>query len=231
MKKLFVRFNRVRLRNEEWFNFYTEFKTTVEEFTPEALNIEELFAVFLILYAGADEALEKIAKSGYTEVMSQLDAVRDGVFRGLADSVKAALNHFDVLKRKAAANLMILFDHYGNLAAKPYDEQTSGTYNFLQEFRGKYAADVETLGLAEWGDELERSNIEFSNAVAERNKETAGKTELKMVDVRKETDRCYLDILERIESLALINGEESFKPFIKLMNVNITRYKNLIGRR
>lgn len=231
MKKLFIRFNRHNLRNEEWFSFYTEFKNTVEEFTPGALNIEELFAVFLILYAGADEALEKILKSGFTEVMSLLDATRDSVFRGLADTVKSALNHYEPLKRKAAANLMILFNHYGNLAAKPDTEETSGIYNFLQELRGKYTADIQTLGLNGWVDELERSNIEFSDAVTERSKESAGKTELIMVNVRKETDRCYLDIIERIESLALINGQEDFKPFIKLMNVIITRYKNLIGRR
>lgn len=231
MKRLFIRFDRSKQRNEEWFNFYTEFKKAVEEFLPGVLNIEELFAVFLTLYAMADEALEKIRKSGFTEVMSVLDADRDGKFRGLADSVKSALNHFDSLKRKAAANLTILFDHYGNLAAKPYDEETGGIYNFLQELREKYAADMETLGLMEWANELERSNIEFSNAVTERSKETAGKTELIMVDVRKQTDRCYVDILERIEALALINGEENFKPFIKFLNAISTRYKNRLNRR
>ncbi|MDR1601347.1 MAG: hypothetical protein LBS42_02845, partial [Tannerella sp.] len=54
------------LRHEEWFQFYTEFKTLAGQYTPSALNIDVLFVTFVTLYAGADEALEIIRKSATT---------------------------------------------------------------------------------------------------------------------------------------------------------------------
>jgi hypothetical protein len=37
------------LRNEEWFQLYTEFKALVLKYDPATLNIEALFARFLAL--------------------------------------------------------------------------------------------------------------------------------------------------------------------------------------
>ncbi|MDR0845562.1 MAG: hypothetical protein LBN71_10090, partial [Tannerella sp.] len=61
MKIKRIKFN--RLRNEEWFNLHTEFKTFVEQVTPEALYSDELFAVFLSFSGNADDLLELIRKS------------------------------------------------------------------------------------------------------------------------------------------------------------------------
>ncbi|MDR0681302.1 MAG: hypothetical protein LBG15_05570, partial [Dysgonamonadaceae bacterium] len=52
-----------KLRNEEWFNFFTEFKTFVEETFPEVTDIEKLFLVFVGFYTMADDTLEQIRKS------------------------------------------------------------------------------------------------------------------------------------------------------------------------
>jgi hypothetical protein len=40
-----LRIKLIRLRNEEWFNFFTEFKTFVTQSTPQALNIEALMLI------------------------------------------------------------------------------------------------------------------------------------------------------------------------------------------
>jgi hypothetical protein len=220
-----------RLRNEEWFNFFTEFKTFVEQTSPQKLNVEELFAVFLTLYGQADETLEKIAKSAYTSVMVRLDEARDSTFRGLDEAVKSAAHHYDPLRRQAAETLEPLFAHYGNLAAKPYNEETSGIHNFIQELRGKYAEAVARLDLTGWVDELERNNNDFESAVLERNQETAGQSDLRMLDIRRQTDRCYLDIVERIEAQILLMGDTAFAAFVKTLNANIDRYISLIKRR
>jgi hypothetical protein len=219
------------LRNEEWFNFFTEFKTFVEEITAEVLDIAALFGVFLSFYRQADDTLEQIRKSNYTSLIEQKDDVRDNTFRGLNDAVHSALRHYDATKRAVAENLITLFEHYSDLADRPYNEETASIYNFIQELREKYASDMATLDLTGWVDELERNNTDFEKTVLDRNKEYAGKTELKMVDLRRKTGRCYLDILERIEALCLIQGDEKFAPFIKTLNANIDRYNNLINRR
>jgi hypothetical protein len=220
-----------RLRNEEWFNFFIEFKTFVTQSTPQSLNIETLFNAFLALHAQADESMEVLRKSSYTDEIVHLDAVRDSSFRGLSEAVKSALHHYEPLKRAAAEKLKPLFDHYGNLSAKPYNEETAGIHNFLQELRGQYAPPTETLELQGWINELERNNQAFETAILARNAEEAGKATAKMLDIRRQTDRCYLDIVERIEALMLIQGETHFAVFVKTLNANIERYKNVLGRR
>jgi hypothetical protein len=225
------RVNLTRLRNEEYFTFFAEFKAFVEEISPGTLNIVELYAVFVVLYLDLDTALEKIRKSAYTEPIVLLGEQRNDVFRGLTISAQAPLHHFNPVLRAAAENLKLLFDHYGNIATRPYNEETGALINFIEELRDAYAEPVKTLGLSEWVDELERLNNEFKEFVLKRNRDNAEKPNLHVSDLRRKINRCYLDIIERIEAQILLQGEETFATFVKLLNTNIDRYTTLINRR
>jgi hypothetical protein len=224
----FRRINLHNLRNEEWFNFITEFKRFIEEMSPIRLKITRLFAVFLILYAKADEIIEKIRKSRMTPQIAELDKKRDTTFRGLVQTIESNKNHFDSAKRNASESLEVVLKHYGNLAIKPYNEETAAIYNFLQELRENYESAIETLELTEWLNELERNNQIFEEAILERNREEASKTDLRLLDIRQETNRCYRDIIERIEALILVEEDEQEKEiytsFVKILNTNIKRY-------
>jgi hypothetical protein len=219
------------MRNEEWFNFFTEFKTFVEQATPRVLNIEALFTTFLALYAQADKSLEILRKSGYTAEIVRLDGIRDGTYRGLTEVIKSGLHHYFAQMREAAEKLELIIDHYGNLSAKPYNEETSGIYNLLQDLRAK-ATEVSTLSLSGWLNELETNNRAFETAILARNAEEAGHVaDINMLEIRRQTDRCYLDIVERLEALMLIQGTVAFADFVNKLNANITRYKNVLSRR
>ena len=225
------RFKNEDLRNEEWFQFNTEVKSLVEQYTPQTLEIENLFATFLSLYANADEALEIIRKSATTEQITEADAARDTVFRGFADAVKSANKHFDAVKRAAAKRLQIVFDTYGNLARKSYDEETALIYNFLQEMKGKYSNDIATLGLNDWVVQLETDNQTFETLMKTRDNETSTKTALRMKNVRTEADRCYRDILDRLDALMLVKGLLPYEPFVRDLNVRVERYSNTVAQR
>jgi hypothetical protein len=155
------RFRIEDLRHEEWFQFYTEFKMLAGQYNPPALNIDALFATFVILYARADEALEIIRKSATTEQLAEADHARDVIFRGFSDAGKAGLSHFDPSRREAARRLKIVFDHYGNIARKSYDEETASIYNLIQEMNDVHAADIAILGLGEWVSRLDADNKAF----------------------------------------------------------------------
>jgi hypothetical protein len=129
--------------------------------------------------------------------------------------------------------LVTLTDHYGNVADKPYNEETAAISNFLQDVRAKYADETVALDLTGWLDELERTNSEFEKNVLERNREYAGKdSELNLLDVRKKTDCAYLDIIERIEALSILDpNNKALDRFIKTLNANIDRYIASIKRR
>jgi hypothetical protein len=223
------------LRNEEWFNFFTEFKAIVEKFSPEKLKIEKPFALFGSLYILVDGIIERIRKNKMTAHIFELDKQRDTTFRGLVHTIDSYTYHFDITKQKAAKNLSTVLSHYGNLADKPYNEETSGIYNFLQELRTNYGDEIDILELAPWLDDLEQKNSEFGKAILDRNQDEANKSELRLIDVRKDIDQCYTDIMERIEASALLEEDENqknfYETFLKELNTNIKRYMDIIAQR
>jgi hypothetical protein len=226
------RFGVEKLRNEEWFQFYTEFKTLVEQYRPSSLNISPLFSVFVTLYADADEALEIIRKSATTEQLADSDAARDGTLRGFNNAVKSALDHFNAPKREAAKRVQIVIDTYGNIARMYYDEETASIYNFLQEMKGKYADDITLLELTGWVEQLDTDNKAFDVLMKSRYSEEAQKTSLRLLPIRTEIDRNYRDTLDRIDALVLINGSvPPYSAFVKDLNARTLRFENILAQR
>lgn len=217
------------LRNEEWFQFFTEFKTLAGDEVPESITDE--FQRFLELYNDADEVLEQIRKSEYTAQIAQADVERDTTFSGFRDVVKGMQSHFNPEKRRAAARLMVVFDQYGNIARKPYSDQTASTYNFLQEMKGGFAADVAALELGEWVNELDENNQQFSDLILQRNEEESQKTNLKMIELRKRVEDSYVIMVRRLEAVTVLQADHDLTDLINKLNANVTRYKNMLAQR
>ncbi|MDR2910270.1 MAG: DUF6261 family protein [Bacteroidales bacterium] len=53
--------------------------------------------------------------------------------------------HFTESVRTAARRLQIVFDTYGNVAAKTLNEETSAITNLIQELAGTYSEDTKTV--------------------------------------------------------------------------------------
>ena len=229
MKILRIRLD--SLRNEEWFQFMTEVRDLIVLFTAQALSIVELFVLFLKLYADADAALEIIRKSPETEKMTEADHLRDQTFFGLHTSVRAAVHHFDPVQSEAARQLTIVFDRFGNLAHKAPNEETAGIYNLVQELRGTYAEFIATLQLTAWVEELAARNDAYEALVKARNEEVAARPKLQVKQARRELDGVYRQIVERIEALCLVQGPDSFTPFIDRLNAFVARYNNVLAQR
>jgi hypothetical protein len=225
------RFNLANLRNEEWFQFFTEFKALVEQYYPGMLNIEELFAVFIMLYVDVDQALEVIRKSATTEQLVEADNDRDIDFRGFVDAVKSALSHFDPAKSEAARRLQIVLDQYGNVARKSYDAETASIYNLVQEMNGAHAADIALLGLGDWITRLDADNKAFEVLKNTRYSEEEGKPAFRVRELRKKIDSNYRDMLDRIDASILLNGETQYAAFVNAHNIRVDHYNNIIAQR
>ncbi|MDR1153563.1 MAG: DUF6261 family protein [Bacteroidales bacterium] len=227
--------NFYRLRNEEWFQLFTEFRDLVLKYSPGALNIAELWATFLLLYADADTALEIIRKSADTALMIEADHVRDHTFRGFADAVKSARNHFDPARRAAADRLTVLFDHFGNLARKAPNEETAGIYNLLQELdSGTPGAPlpVDVLGLRDWAARLAADNAAYEALVKDRNAEVAQRSKLRMKEVRHELQETYYRMTARVEATMTLNGDvPPFTDFANEWNAFLKRYADVLAQR
>jgi hypothetical protein len=218
-------------RNDEHFQFITELKDLVISIGAETIKISAEFQLFLVCYLNEDTALRKIVKSAITDDIENADRLRDITFRGMVGANTASLNHYDTNVAASARRLKVLFDTYGNLAAKPINEETSGIYNLVQELKGNYAQDVQKTGLDGWVDKLFAENEALEALVKERNAENAAKTNLKMKNCREETDRAYHAITERINALIVVEGPDVYGEFVNKMNSYIDRYNNTIAQR
>jgi hypothetical protein len=222
------------LRNDEFFQFFTRFRDMVREATSAALRIETLYASFLTLYGQMDEALKKIMKSEHTARIAAADHERDTVFRGMANAVKSAGGHFDAAKRAAAGRLKIVFDTYGNLAAKADDEETSAIGNLLRELLTNHAADCEALGLTEWITELDRLNRAVEALMRERFDEVTERTDLVMRDIRLQIGEVWYSLADRIDALHIVEGDTACAPWTSLiadLNAVIERTENIVAQR
>ena len=219
------------LRNEEWFQFHTEFKNLLAGQPLEKMGIEDQYPKFLSLYNAADIVIEQILKSAFTVQITQADELRDTTFRGFRAVVKGMMNHFNPEKKQSAYNLMLVFNQYGNLPMMSYSEETGAIGNFLQEMNGKYIQDVKILGLEEWIAELQKNNNDFNTLIMGRNEEQSMKPAARAVNIRKELDNCYVDMVTRIQAVALLQKDHQLTPFINKLNANINRYKNMLAQR
>ena len=217
-----------RLRNDANFQFHTEFKELAEKQTPEALNIEPLFDAYLPLYEKVDLALKKIVKSSITEQIQEADKARDNIWMGLVETNSTALRHFSEEVRAAAKRLKIVFDTYGNIARKSLNEQTSATYNILQDLESsKYAPDVAKAGLGAWVAELKRLNLAFAELMRERADEGSVKVDIVLRKARLQLDEAYYAIAERVNALVVVEGVANYESFIRKLNISIAKYSLL----
>ncbi|MDR1747318.1 MAG: DUF6261 family protein [Tannerella sp.] len=220
-----------RLRNEAFFQFFTEFKELAAKYNPSALDIATLYDEFLPLYAEADEALELIRKSLLTDKMDEADHRRDQTYHGLVAAARACLTHFNAEKREAAERLAILFDTYGNLARKSSNEESAAIHNLLQELSGAYSTQVALLNIFDWTEQLAADNTAYETLYRERSAEIAGRPQSRMKEVRPKIQDVYARIVERIEALSLINGDSPYAPFVNEWNATVSSYKNALAHR
>ena len=221
-----------QLRNLEHFQLLTEFKTLVEGFDDVRQKISALFDDYYIpLYNAEDEALVKITKNSTTGIRRDADRLRSRTFRGLVDMVNAGLNHFAPEMRSAARRVKIVFDTYGNVAKLSLNEKTSAIYNLVHELLDNYAEDAEMLGIVAWINQLDADNADYKMLVAAGNEEDAAKTGLKAKTTRAEADRVMRRMIERVEALMVIEGNDDYSEFVRRLNLHFDMYANILAQR
>jgi hypothetical protein len=230
------------LTNEEHFNFITEvvelfFDDSAHEdrksgsYSAASLGLTVQYTELVAARNREDIALELVRKSAITETMVDTDHKRDIAFNSLNDTLEAWVHHFNPAKRAAVSRVIIVARHYAALSHKTYAAQTSSMYNFVQELRTNYAADVALLGLDEFLNEIETLNELFKTLSKERYLEMAAKTDLRMKGVRRESDDAYRTMIHFLEAMITINGPTTYQIPVKDLNERVKKYDQMLAQR
>ncbi|MDR2026128.1 MAG: DUF6261 family protein [Prevotellaceae bacterium] len=213
--------------------FVNDTKSLITKFPFLSSKIAPQYAAFCASIEKEDLCYKVIRKSDLSESKESADHARDAVITGLNEAVRTAIRHFDPAVSEAAKRLKIVLDTYNtpkSIALLSYDAETVAVANLLQEFEGKYAADVQTAGLTAWVTELHGRNDAFDRLTKAYNEQQAAKPPFKMKDVRNETDKAYRNIVFVINALIVMEGETEYTPFVTELNELIKHYAGLIAQ-
>jgi hypothetical protein len=220
-----------KLRNEEHFQLMTDVSRLIEIAGAETLEIPLLFPVFKGLLSKEDIALEIIRKNRLSESIADADAKRGSVYRGFVLLIKT-YNHSSIAaKVRAAQNIQVIIEHYGDFRKKSYNEETASINNFLQDINDRCVADIAVLDAQDWITDLADANQTFDNLMNQRFDENAGREIVNMNKVRKEIITVYEQIVEHINASMLLNGETVYADFVKKLNERIAYFKNTLAIR
>jgi hypothetical protein len=160
--------------------------------------------------------------------MQEADKARDNVWKGLVETNTTALKHFSEEVQAAAKRLKIVFDTYGNISKKSLNEQTSATYNILQDLESsKYASDLAKVGLVQWVAELKVRNNAFAELVRDRVDEGSVKVDIVLRKARTQLDEAYYSIVERVNALVIVEGGANYEAFVRKLNISVAKYNLL----
>jgi hypothetical protein len=231
MKRIIIRFDFHRLRNEVHVVFNGTVDSLFIKYNPETLGIAVLYAVYKALLTEEVAALDVILRSKLTEIIDRFDHERDSLWRGMVTTTKGYLDHFDPAKREAAHQLLIIFDHYGNIPRKNLEAETGAIEDLHTELmKQDNFLYVTALGLGEWLGQLVQASRNLDAQMKGRYDEIGKRPDLHMRSIRTQVDKALHNIFDRVESLVNVNGEEDYKAFISELNAVMEREKDVLAQ-
>jgi hypothetical protein len=228
---IIIKIDYVRLRNEVHVELHDTVNRLFDIYTPVSLGIVPQYNVYKPLYDIEVSALDVVLKSGYTGEIDEQDHRRGHIFRGFSDAVKSAMNHFDIAKLDAANKIANLLEHYGNVSIKTIDQETAAIDDMLREFEtGIYPELIQILALEDWLTQLKIENNKLKELMMARYDESAQRPDIHMRTARINVDKAFKALIAQLEALTLVNGKETYDPFMRELNAIIERYKNILAQ-
>jgi len=212
------------LRNNIYFKFHTEFRDLVVTSSAEALKIELQFNYYLPLYDKMNEAFRKIIKSEYTAKIHDANKARCEIWDGMTEINYACLKHFDPKIKSAAERLEPVFNGCGNVTTKLAKDATAVIKCVLQKLQDNYEADLATVGIHLWVEELRKRNAVFETFVKLRFDEAVCKSFIVLKKARVELDVVYRAIVDKVNALMVVEGEAAYEHFATELNNMISNY-------
>ena len=243
MKKISA-FDLTRLRIEEDFAFHQRVQQYAEELpTTGALIAEglpETSVTFLTTgvntHKTAVESLDSALKVSTTvpsaKWVTEADASRDSAWSGLYYYVKAMTAHPDESIAAAAEKALAILDKYGNPTAKPQLEESGILHNLLQELKAaKEAGDFTDLDIEPWLTRLENAETSFLTATDEKVQEEAAREVGLSKQARQAADDAYRKLVDIVNMLAAMHGDEKFATFIGNVNALVEQQRTKLKTR
>ena len=179
-----------------------------------------------------DSALKVSTMVPSAKWVTEADASRDSAWSGLYYYVKAMTAHPDESIAEAAKRALEILEKYGNPTAKPQLEESGILYNLLQELNeAKEAGDFNGLDIEPWMERLENAEYSFLTATDEKVQEEAAREVGLSKQARQAADDAYRKLVDIVNMLAAMHGDEKFATFIGNVNALVEQQRTKLKTR
>lgn len=222
-------FNITKLRTEEDFGFQKRIESETALLTVEA--DKPMVDSYLAALTAFDDALKSNDSNSQSAATIAADEQADAAWSGLNAQVKVMLNYPVAAVRATAEEASIIIRKYGNITSMAYHEEYGRMHNLLQDLAALGLEKQKQIYIDAWVAELKKQYDAFMSASTARTAEDALRITGLVKQSRTDADTAYHALTERVNALALINGEAAYAPFIAQVNVLIDQAKAMLSAR
>ena len=172
-----------------------------------------------------DKYLVLSQKSLLTDEIAAADKERDTLFNGYRTAVKGFLN---MPVAALAKNARELWQHLADYAIDPQmqlERETGLITNLCTDLVGKYATQVQALGLKPYVDALKTANERVETLLVQRTTDNSTKVVGALRTAREASDNAIRNLTKVVNALAILGNPADYAAFIDFMNTLIKRYK------
>ena len=175
--------------------------------------------------ATEDKYLVLSQKSLLTEEIATADKERDTLFNGYRTAVKGFLN---MPVAALAKNAHELWQHLADYPIDPQmqlERETGLITNLCTDLVGKYATQVQALGLKAYVDALKTANERVETLLVQRTTDNSTKVVGALRTAREASDKAFRNLSKVVNALAILGNPADYAAFIDFINTLIKRYK------
>jgi len=172
-----------------------------------------------------DKYLVLSQKSLLTDEIAHADKERDTLFTGYRTAVKGVLN---MPVAALAKNAHELWQHLADYAIDPQmqlERETGLITNLCTDLAGKYATQVQALGLKAYVDALKTANERVETLLVQRTTDNSTKVVGALRTAREASDKAFRNLSKVVNALAILGNPADYAAFIDFINTLIKRYK------
>lgn len=214
-----------KINNAAHFMFISNMASRAEECTAVSEKCAAQVAALKKAAADEDENLKVSAKSMATDKIAAADQLRDQLYAGYKKAVSGYEDFPVAAVAEAAAVLSRHIRDYKIDVRAQMDAETGLLVNFIQDLEGKYKAQVETLSLAPFVEQLKAANESVRGLISQRTDERSAKTAGALKAARIASDEAFKNLVNVVNARALIEGEADYASFISYANTEIEHFR------
>lgn len=182
-------------------------------------------------FAAEGSYLKTFQKSMITDSIHAADKKRDALYVGLHEMIRAHSHNPLAERVTAALELLQVFKEYAIRTGLQIDTETGMMENLINDLQTKFASQVKLLALGDYVKALSSANEELKSLTASRLQQQAGRVVGALAAARRQTDNAYKAVIQMLNSLMVVEGEERYRSLAILLNAEITHAKReLLGQ-